>query len=184
MGGQVPFHESGQQQVYGVDDMCLYNEHPMCRNPRCGCSCHKQARIAADQAGVNRVVATEARTASIQTGLDKYCPKCHVKAHNDQNFCKMDGSKLSSLRCPECNSPGEESDNHCGYCGCSMKATDRQLEAAATGSGIAESYDEISGDRDAAEVAMKAAMKARVTVKTVPAPARPAAKTVTDRMFK
>lgn len=124
----------------------------------------------ADHNGVERVMATETRTGPIQTGLDKYCPKCKLKASSDQNFCKKDGTKLSSLRCPECGTPGDQDDNFCGYCGCSMKVTDRQLEAAATGqpvdnieSRVAVSSQESPVDAEAAMRAALAKTKVEVT---------------------
>lgn len=164
--GRIPLHE--RQEVYGVSEDCKYNCHTECRSPRCGCSCHRQARVEADNNGVERVMVTQERPGPIQTGLDKYCPKCKLKASSDQNFCKVDGTKLSSLRCPECGTPGDQEDNFCGYCGCSMKVSDRQLEAAATGQSVdrvAEVSQESSVD---AEAAMRAALsKTKVEVTKV-----------------
>lgn len=168
--GQVPFHETSNQGVFGVSEDCRYNDHTLCRSPRCGCSCHRQARVEADHNGVERVVATQERPGPIQTGLDKYCPKCKLKAASDQNFCKKDGTKLSSLRCPECGTPGDQEDNYCGYCGCSMKVSDRQLEAAATGQPIVESRVAVSSQESPvdAEAAMRAALsKSKVEVTKV-----------------
>jgi len=131
--------------------------------------------VEADNNGVNRVVATDGRATGIQTGLDKYCPICKVKAASEQNYCTVDGAKLSSLRCPECGTPGETSHVYCGYCGCSMKVTDRQLEAAATGIGIAEVPMESSVQ---AEDSMREAL-----LKRQPS-VRPPSANISNRMFK
>src|SRR5882762_1172983 len=116
--GTVPFHETGQQETYGVSEDCKFNDHPMCRSPRCGCSCHRQIRPDGNASNLSRASSSDDQR-YIQTGLDKYCPTCKVKAASDQNFCTADGAKLSSLRCPECGTPGEQSHQYCGYCGCS-----------------------------------------------------------------
>lgn len=160
MSTNVPFHDS--QAVYGVSEDCKFNDHTMCRSTRCGCSCHRQSRVEEDHNGINRVVASQAGTGSIQTGLDKYCPKCKVKASSEQNFCKVDGSRLSSLRCPECGTPGDAEDNYCGYCGCSMKVSDRQLEAAATGQPV-EPESRIAVDSQESPVDAEAAMRAALS---------------------
>ena len=169
----VPIHES--QAVYGVSESCKFNDHyPICMSPRCGCSCHRQSRVEADNDGVNRVVASQNRPTSIQTGLDKYCPICKGKAPFDQFYCKKDGSKLSSLRCPECQTPGEQDDNYCGHCGCSMKVTDRELEAAATGQQVEDIP--VTGDPEAA---MREAMAAYDNKVKDSNPSK-----ISDRMFK
>jgi hypothetical protein len=68
-------------------------------------------------------------------------------------------------------------DNFCGYCGCPMKAEDREMEAAATGATIignrlpVDSAEIPVGDIDA-EAAMRVAM-GEVAAKTVPAPRVP-----------
>src|SRR6267142_1278957 len=169
MSTNIPFHETGAQQSYGISPDCLYNDHPMCRSPRCGCSCHKQA------------VTREAITSPIQTGMDKYCPKCKVKAPSEQNFCRVDGAKLSSLRCPECGTPGDQTDNYCGYCGCSMKVDDKKLEDAAMDIDAALTDDEIFVTDDP-EAAMRAALDAAATNKSSLSPANPSK--VSPRMFK
>lgn len=158
--GGIPLHES--QEVYGVSEDCKFNDHTLCRSTRCGCSCHRAGRVATDNSGVGHIRADKApNIAGVIAGLDKYCPKCKVKAGGDQNYCKIDGSKLSSLRCPECNTPGDESDNYCGYCGCGMK----QIEIeAALGMDMAGEFDAppgatITGIKLTAEAAMKAALK-------------------------
>lgn len=175
MSTSIPFHESGQQyNREGASEECLWNEHLTCRNPRCGCSCHKQLHRNIPDRGSNRPDSGN-HTGPVQTGLDKYCPVCKVKANSDQNFCTADGAKLSSLRCPECGTPGEQSHQYCGYCGCSMKAEDRLMEAAATGSAgnrLPVDSTEISTGDINAEASMRVAMGERV-VKTVPAPTRP-----------
>lgn len=171
--GTTPFHEQGVQQVYGIDEMCIYNDHQLCRNPRCGCSCHKEVRNGSPTS--NSVRVNGSIVGAIQTGLDKYCPTCHKKAPSDHFYCKIDGAKLSSLRCPECGTPGEEVDNFCCHCGCPMKAEDREMEAAATGMTVnrltVDSAEIPAGDIDA-EAAMRVAMGER-GAKTVPAPTRP-----------
>lgn len=188
LNGIVPLHET--QEVYGVSEDCKFNDHPMCRNPRCGCSCHKQradeaAKLAARNAALNRSVAnTSQHEITKQTViLEKYCPKCGKKAGEDQNYCKVDGTRLSSLRCPECNQPGEEDDNFCGYCGCDMKTirameTEVELERAAM----------VEGEGDAV-VAMRAAMdemkmKGRPEVKLAATPFKPPANSINPGMFK
>src|SRR3979490_426155 len=102
--GTVPFHESGQQEVYGVSEDCRFNDHLMCRSPRCGCSCHRQAVDTSPRGDRNSSVHV---AGPVQTGLDKYCPVCKDKCPSDQFYCRKDGTKLSSLRCPECNTPGD-----------------------------------------------------------------------------
>lgn len=181
---QIPFHETGQQQVYGVSSDCLYNDHPMCRSPRCGCSCHRQKRVAEDRAGVDSRMADKSST-GVATGLDKYCPLCKVKAASEQNYCTVDGTKLSSLRCPECSTPGEQSHIYCGYCGCSMKMTEAQIEAAATGNRVAVTTDNSPvatiSDEEAVRVMRDAMANKPKAVNKVPAPVKPS---VNARMFK
>jgi hypothetical protein len=166
----VPFHE--MQEAYGISESCKYNEHyPQCQSPRCGCSCHKSHRQhSPDNSNSNsnpRGADSVSNVGSSLQPLDKYCPKCKERKGSDENFCRKDGTRLSSLRCPECGTPGDAEDNYCGYCGCSMKLEDRQLEMAATGVEMVETVANV----EAAEAAMKAAMAAAVkTVKTVPAP--------------
>lgn len=171
--GTVPFHESGQQyNREGASEQCLWNEHLTCRSPRCGCSCHRANSNNSDNKGEDAAGHGRRLEQPIQTGLDKYCPVCHKKAPSEHFYCKVDGAKLSSLRCPECGTPGEEVDNFCCHCGCPMKAEDRLMEAAATGNRLPEDSHDISASDLAVEDKMRAAMEARV-VKTVPAPARP-----------
>jgi Double zinc ribbon len=169
MMADMPFHD--RQEVYGVSEDCKFNDHNMCRSPRCGCSCHRQTHIPNTNGG-DRI--NNQPSGLVQSGLDKYCPTCKVKASSDQNYCTADGSKLSSLRCPECGTPGEESHVYCGYCGQLMKA-DQRLEEAAIGSRVT---DNIAQSPEEAEAMMKAALANRVMTvdnmaprpKTVPAP--------------
>ena len=167
MSDNIPFHESGGQfNREGASDNCLYNDHNLCRSTRCGCSCHRETRMAAatDTNRNHHLSSQNNAVGSIQTGLDKYCPKCKVKAPSEQFYCKVDGTQLSSLRCPECQTPGEEVDNYCGHCGSLMKLTDIQLEAAATGpvvNGISEDLVEspvTTADNMDAEEAMRVAI--------------------------
>ncbi len=131
--------------------------------------------MAQDTAAVDVHRADPARTGYVE-GLDKYCPLCHKKAPSDQFYCKVDGTKLSSLRCPECGTPGDQEDSFCGHCGCSMKVTDRQLEAAATGIGIAEVPMESSMQ---AEDSMREALLKRQPSLTASLKSK-----VSNRMFK
>jgi len=172
MADQVPFHET--KQVMGVTEACRYNDHTLCNGAggRCRCDCHGMASIMATQEGPV-MQAPKFHSRLSDTPPDKYCPVCKVQRPSEENFCRADGTKLSSLRCPECGTPGEQTDLFCAYCGCSMKA-DQQLEDAAIGSQVTEDQLEISVSdvedmaAKVAEANMRAAMATKV--KTVPAP--------------
>lgn len=141
--GGVPFHETVTARGYSDD--CMYNDHTQCRSPRCGCDCHRAARVVADSSSVERVSGGGANMGGSQTRLgDKVCPLCKLRGPLEQNYCKVDGARLSSLLCPECASPGEPEDNYCGFCGAGMggRHTDAEVEAVALPESVAGMFAE------------------------------------------
>lgn len=117
--------------VAGVSESCKFNDHELCRSPRCGCDCHTKVRAAADIAGVERITAPMRQAPYIDKSMTKSCPICKGKFPADQNYCKQDGSRLSSLLCPNCSSTFELADKYCGECGCVVDKQMREDELVA-----------------------------------------------------
>lgn len=88
----------------GVSESCLFNSHEECRSLNCGCTCHFRATI-------NEAVDI------VETGPEKSCPTCGSKRPFRETFCRIDGSRLSSLACGGCGVGREPEDKFCYKCG-------------------------------------------------------------------
>lgn len=97
-----------QASIAGVTESCRYNDHALCNNPKCSCDCHIQAAV---------VKAEEAIDGLEQGKPEKACPTCGVKRPFRETFCRVDGSRLTSLVCAMCGSGGETGDKFCWKCG-------------------------------------------------------------------
>src|SRR5260370_97868 len=86
------------------------NDHTMCNNPRCACSCHAARE------------APPVPQAPTQSSPDKSCPKCGTKRPAYETFCRVDGSRLSSLACGICGAGREVEDLFCFKCGAPANA--------------------------------------------------------------
>jgi len=104
--------------VIGVTEACKYNDHGMCNNPRCACTCHTQAA----EAEVGRV-----SPATPDNNLTKACPKCGAKRPFNETFCRIDGAKLSSLQCKICGAVMDAGDKFCFACGGEIGAADKAI---------------------------------------------------------
>jgi len=91
--------------IGGITEACKFNDHHMCGNPRCACSCH------------NPTVASTESSNSIESEPEKSCPKCGVKRPAHETFCRIDGERLSSLACNICGRGREPDDKFCFNCG-------------------------------------------------------------------
>lgn len=100
----------------GVTEACLFNDHSMCNNPRCGCDCHIQA-------AAREVIAQSRPDIPVQAGPEKSCPKCGIKRPGHEIFCRIDGERLSSLLCNLCGAGREPEDKFCHQCGGPANAT-------------------------------------------------------------
>ena len=90
----------------GVTEACLMNDHSMCNNPRCGCSCHSpEVNPDIPQVGVE------------QANPENACPTCGVKRPATELFCRIDGSRLTSLACNMCGRGMNPEDKFCFNCG-------------------------------------------------------------------
>lgn len=103
--------DTSKAKVGGVTDFCLFNEHNLCNNPRCGCDCHAKAE------------ASQQINQPIETGPEKSCPSCGSKRPFSETYCRIDGAKLSSLACNICGRGREPSDKFCYHCGSPAWAT-------------------------------------------------------------
>lgn len=89
----------------GISEPCLFNEHSMCINPRCGCSCHKPE--------INPNIPTP----TVTVGPEKACPKCGSRRPATESYCRIDGERLASLLCGVCGSGMNPEDSYCYNCG-------------------------------------------------------------------
>lgn len=101
----MPLHDTSV--VYGVSEQCKYNCHEECRVPRCGCTCHQPKLPEVTAQGMP----------AEPFSLPKACPICGVKRPAHEVYCRLDGSKLTSLLCPMCGSTHEQGDQFCWACG-------------------------------------------------------------------
>jgi hypothetical protein len=92
----------------GVTEACLFNDHSMCTNPRCQCTCHASPTKAEASQQINQPT---------ETGPEKSCPTCGSKRPFNETFCRIDGSRLSSLACNICGRDREPADLFCFNCG-------------------------------------------------------------------
>lgn len=92
--------------VGGVSESCKYNDHDQCRAPGCGCTCHTPAPTI-----------TEQLTKAAEVGPENACPTCGVKRPSNELFCRIDGSRLTSLACNMCGRGMNPEDKFCFNCG-------------------------------------------------------------------
>ncbi len=126
-------HES--VAIAGVSEMCKYNDHELCRSPRCGCDCHQQRRVQQERVEERaqvEVVQTE-RVVRTNTG-PMVCPQCRQRRSEDERFCRQDGTRLVSLTCIECGALYDPGDKYCYSCGgrLDVPATERVRVPAQT----------------------------------------------------
>lgn len=95
----------------GVTEACLMNDHSVCTNPRCSCSCHRPE------------VNPNIPPTSIETGPEKACPKCGSHRPFGETFCRFDGERLASLLCGMCGKGMNVEDLYCYNCGAPKGAT-------------------------------------------------------------
>lgn len=89
----------------GVTEACLMNDHSMCNNPRCVCSCH------------HSIPANNNDPVQVAAGPEKACPKCGSKRPASETFCRVDGERLASLLCGMCGKGMNPEDSYCYNCG-------------------------------------------------------------------
>src|ERR1700733_7988862 len=99
-----------ERAIGGITEVCKYNDHTLCNNPRCACTCHTPE---------------PARSAPIPDSIAdpqqlKGCPKCNIKRPAFERFCRACGTKLGSLACFGCGQVCEPSDAFCFSCGCPL----------------------------------------------------------------
>lgn len=90
----------------GVSEACLMNDHSVCTNPRCACSCHRP------EVNPNTPTPTPAIA-----GPEKACPKCGSRRPFNETYCRVDGERLASLLCGVCGSGMNMEDSYCFNCG-------------------------------------------------------------------
>lgn len=144
-------HEDSQ--VYGVSEACKYNDHTVCRARNCRCSCHALARAEAEQYQV-AAVASPSTPAAVVTGA-MVCPQCGAKRPPNEQYCRVDGSRLLSLICRGCRHIFTPGDKFCWYCGNDLTA----IEATVAEVAAAERRDaEIEAEATEMERIAKEAM--------------------------
>lgn len=102
-----------QTQVGGITEACKYNDHSQCNNPRCACDCHIKAAV----------VHAETKEVEVEK-QEKACPICGVKRPYRETFCRVDGTRLTSLVCTVCGSGGDAGDVYCWKCGSQLSKGD------------------------------------------------------------
>src|SRR2546421_6038003 len=93
-------------KVAGVTEACRYNDHSMCNNPSCSCTCH-QPEV---NPNIPKVDANGDKP-------EKACPKCGSKRPATETYCRIDGERLASLLCGVCGAGMNPEDNYCYGCG-------------------------------------------------------------------
>lgn len=103
--------------IGGVSEACKYNDHADCRASGCACECH--------------VIASKPPIPTVEESKqEKCCSKCGVKRPFSETFCRLDGTRLSSLICGVCGAVIEPEDKFCWGCGAGKGAVgDSRAEA-------------------------------------------------------
>lgn len=93
-----------QARVAGVSESCRYNDHSDCRAPGCGCTCHTPVHLPNLEPKVIE-------------GPENACPLCGAKRPANESYCRVDGTKLTSLACGMCGRGMNPEDKFCFNCG-------------------------------------------------------------------
>ncbi len=93
--------------VAGISEACKYCDHDQCRAPGCSCSCHN-AIPNLDIPSPN---------GHVEAGPENACPTCGTKRPAAESYCRIDGSKLTSLACGMCGRGMNPPDAYCFNCG-------------------------------------------------------------------
>lgn len=106
----MAFHD--QSNVAGITEACKYNDHSQCNNPKCGCDCHVKAAIPPVE-----------ESNPDDSKPEKACPTCGVKRPYRETFCRVDGTRLTSLVCALCGAGGDTGDVYCWKCGGQLRVS-------------------------------------------------------------
>lgn len=156
--------DTPNRDTAGVSEACKFNDHSDCRAPRCGCQCHS-GRVAESLEPVVEQVAANAPILA----LEKTCPKCGARRPRNESYCRIDGTRLSSLLCGTCGAGGEPGDAYCWKCG-----SPAGVEGAARVNG-SDSDTVLHGPAESPEATELAALQELWAGKVEDAPSQPAA---------
>lgn len=112
----------------GVSEPCLFNEHGACTAPNCSCSCHKPA--------ANPNIPT------IEVGPENACPTCGIKRPATESYCRIDGTRLTSLACNMCGRGMNPEDSYCFNCGAPKGAANQPKPKVVTVPAIDTNYEQ------------------------------------------
>lgn len=114
--------------VGGVSESCKYNSHEECRAPGCGCSCHLPTKVEVE--------------AKAEVGPENACPTCGIKRPATESYCRIDGTRLTSLACNMCGRGMNPEDSYCFNCGAPKGAANQPKPKMVTVPAIDANYEQ------------------------------------------